>query len=279
MIDQADTASNTPDGGHMIPFPDRFYFFPETWNCYPLLEWQTTIQPGYAMPSGARGTLRIDRTRFFLQDAIAPFYLVWRNVPHELFETATDDAVLEFQLNNEDLSPLAEPKGFGENDIVLDLQPFAALGENQLILRSAASTRPPLVIQDALDLWGEFAVRTVDDLPVLVIPPLQIQPGPWATQGYPAYQGVGVYRQKITLPDTAKGRPIFLGCESVLGEAEICVNGTVVDILRREPWRIEITEALQDGENLFQFRVGPASSHGTQPIIPSGLGPVYLEVF
>jgi hypothetical protein len=264
----------------VILLPDRWYFFTESRNIWPLCRWQTQINLAYTMPGGVVGTMRTDTTSFSMEPISSPVYLVWDRFPHSLFADTSDDSQLEIQLNGMDIAPLDEPQGFPADSMVFLLSDYLYLGENTIILKSCSSTRPPLVGQDALRLEGDFIIRELANTPVLAIPPLEIQTGSWCDQGYPFYQGYGVYRQEIVLAEPVLEHGLFLRMDDLADVAELSVNGRVLGSLHQPPWQWDVTGTLQPGKNVLQLRVDN-TQYNTIPYREKAsglLGPVILEV-
>ena len=71
------------------------------------------------------------------------------------------------------------------------------------------------------------------------------------------FSGTTTYRKTVTVPAewlSGKGR-IFVDLGSVKNLAEVSVNGKPLGILWKEPFRVDVTEALRPGENALAIKV------------------------
>lgn len=120
--------------------------------------------------------------------------------------------------------------------------------------------------------------------------------------GVKYFSGTAAYSRKFRAPSEyrGKGMRLFLDLGSVKNLAEVSLNGKSMGILWKEPFRVEITDALSEGENTLSIKVTnlwPNRLIGDQklaekdritwasvsqykadsPLLPSGLlGPVKL---
>jgi hypothetical protein len=120
--------------------------------------------------------------------------------------------------------------------------------------------------------------------------------------GVKYFSGTAAYSRKFRAPPEyrGKGMRLFLDLGSVKNLAEVSLNGKSMGILWKEPFRVEITDALSEGENTLSIKVTnlwPNRLIGDQklaekdritwasvsqykadsPLLPSGLlGPVKL---
>lgn len=135
---------------------------------------------------------------------------------------------------------------------------------------------------EPLRLFGDFtvqlnqgeslgAVLTAAEAPELTT-------GSWTYQGYPHYGGLARYVQTVELPPPEEGARYFLEWDSGGDAAEAEVNGRTVGRAIRAPFRVEVTDAIREGENRVAMTVANTLEnllYGTQN--PSGLtGPVVL---
>ncbi|MDX2137922.1 MAG: glycoside hydrolase family 2 TIM barrel-domain containing protein [Chloroflexota bacterium] len=72
-----------------------------------------------------------------------------------------------------------------------------------------------------------------------------------------AYAFVSTYRKRFTLPEAANGRRVFLDFEGVMISSQVWINGHYLGEHDGgyTPFSYDITEHLQDGENVLQVRV------------------------
>jgi hypothetical protein len=111
--------------------------------------------------------------------------------------------------------------------------------------------------------------------------------GDWSTRGaLECYSGGAWYRQTLTLtPQQARGH-ITLDLGKVVATAEVRVNGQVAGVRVAPPWRVDISQDVQPGENRIEVLVFNtlANHYLTIPTqyrgdLTSGLlGPVTLQV-
>jgi hypothetical protein len=119
-------------------------------------------------------------------------------------------------------------------------------------------------------------------------------------QGIKYFSGTGTYSKTIQVPDSwlKSGAEVWLDLGSVKNLAEVILNGKSLGIIWKTPFRVNLTEALKQGDNQLEIKVTdlwvnrligdeqPGTktkiSYATQafykadsPLIPSGLlGPV-----
>jgi hypothetical protein len=73
--------------------------------------------------------------------------------------------------------------------------------------------------------------------------------------GVKHFSGTMVYRKDVKLKGRSDGKRYFLDLGRVEVLAEVVVNGQAVGTVWKEPYRIEITKAVQPGENQLEIRV------------------------
>ena len=86
------------------------------------------------------------------------------------------------------------------------------------------------------------------------------------------------YRTRFTAPS---GR-VVLDLGEVWGTADVMVNGRLVDRLVWGPWRVEVTDALRDGENELEVVVrGTLADYldDSSPTIAVAAGQVRTALF
>jgi len=78
-------------------------------------------------------------------------------------------------------------------------------------------------------------------------------------EGIRHYSGIASYTKTFKLDDLAKGKSphkkYFIDLGKVNCMARIIVNGKDQGVVWTDPWRLEITEALHEGENKLEIRV------------------------
>jgi hypothetical protein len=75
--------------------------------------------------------------------------------------------------------------------------------------------------------------------------------------GIKYFSGTGTYNNKIIVPAEwlTEGQQLWLDLGSVKNLAEIVINGKSLGIVWKNPFRIDITEAVKEGENPLEIKV------------------------
>ena len=137
----------------------------------------------------------------------------------------------------------------------VDITPHLRNGENLIALRLVV-TNPTDGLLDLLKLTGDFSLAPQGDgTYVMEAPRTSLQPQPWTNQGYPYFSGRGVYRKQFELPEAFTGQRLFLEPEMDDDVLEVIVNGQSAGVRLWNPYRVEITNLLQPGENTLELRV------------------------
>lgn len=111
--------------------------------------------------------------------------------------------------------------------------------------------------------------------------------GDWSQTGaLRFYSGGMVYRKTISLPEEASSKHVWLDLGSVVATCEVKVNGKPMGVRMSPPFRVEITDFVQSGENELEVLVYStlANHYQTQPTPYRGepvaglLGPVKIEI-
>lgn len=69
------------------------------------------------------------------------------------------------------------------------------------------------------------------------------------------YSGTAVYSKKIDVPASSIGDETWLSLGSVKNIAEVRLNGKDLGIVWKEPWKVDISSAVKEGENLLEVSV------------------------
>ncbi|MDP8245479.1 MAG: glycosyl hydrolase [Candidatus Hinthialibacter antarcticus] len=119
-------------------------------------------------------------------------------------------------------------------------------GEN--IITTAAKPFSLHMEAEPAYLFGEFNLKSVEN-GYAVTPPQPLQPGAWNQQGAPFYSDAVAYEQTYTLGANDKSQH-YVELPNWLGTAvRVEVNGKAVGNILWQPYRLDITDALQRGEN------------------------------
>jgi hypothetical protein len=128
-------------------------------------------------------------------------------------------------------------------------------GRNTLAVRLVLTSATDGLL-DLLKLTGDFSLRQREDGSYAIAAPRhELQPASWTEQGYPFYSGRGVYRRRFTLAGDLRGQRIFLHAPVVDDVLEVVVNGRRAGVCLWDPYQVEVTPYLQEGENMLELRV------------------------
>jgi len=125
-------------------------------------------------------------------------------------------------------------------------------GENEILLQCVVSQDLEF---ESIYVVGNFTVVKDSEGFILSQPKDILNTGDWVMQGYPFFAGTMEYKQKITLDKQPNARYILEFKDLRCAVLEVIVNGTSIGQLAWHPWRIDITEALKDGENELTIRL------------------------
>lgn len=79
-----------------------------------------------------------------------------------------------------------------------------------------------------------------------------------AEEGIRYYSGIAVYRQRFDFPQTgatAKSDRLYLGLGEVKNLARVLLNGKDLGVVWTSPWKVDITEAVKQKENVLEIAV------------------------
>lgn len=114
-----------------------------------------------------------------------------------------------------------------------------------------------------------------------------IQPGLWSNYALPTYSGIGVYKQKVNFGNIEAKQEVELDLGQVYVAAEVLINGKSAGIRVAAPFKFNLSELIQSGENEIEVRIANTlAPHYTIPKkalqlgpVESGLvGPVHLKI-
>jgi len=136
-----------------------------------------------------------------------------------------------------------------------DITSLLKEGVNEIEIRCSAGLYEPVNLAHPPILVGDFALKRKGEDWVIADEPKEARVGEcWSTFGYPFYSGIAVYSQKILLPEL-KGRKVIVRMERVGELSAVKVNGQLVDVRLWEPFEVDITSAVKEGENLLEIEV------------------------
>jgi hypothetical protein len=135
----------------------------------------------------------------------------------------------------------------------LDMGDLIRKGTNEI--RLSTEYRLGVEIED-LFIVGDFATRAVDETRYAICPePDRLCQGDWCGQGYHFYAGNMVYRRHFDhAPEP--GCRTLLRLEQPKGTLfEIRLNGGHARTLAWQPWEVDLTDELREGENDLEIVV------------------------
>ena len=278
VVDPARTVTNAPlvpfKAGPRIKLCALWHFNPENGNFLRLNRWDMTAQT-----RGHVTELRYS-TEYVLPEHIANMRLILDGVPakaYNVHEAARPivahetDAVVRL-----DGQPLTEelPWEIDPKFRVLDIKDGSEPGTHQIeIAIKNNGWFPQPALAEYAWLAGDFAVDATGGQ-VRLVPVRGIKAGPWESQGFPYFSGTGAYYADLELDQDTLGKRVFLEAGKVGDLLEVEVNGAVVGVRPWPPYRLEVSDQICAGPNLFVLRVtnsarnffeGPDKQH------PSGL--------
>jgi beta-galactosidase/beta-glucuronidase len=94
----------------------------------------------------------------------------------------------------------------------------------------------------------------------------------------------GIYTGTVTIGEVPEGQSAYLVLDGLYTAATVTINGTEIGDVLYAPYEIEITDALQAGENSVEIKVVPRkynkvhSDAATEELVDTGLaGTVSVE--
>ncbi|MCL4695202.1 MAG: alpha-L-rhamnosidase N-terminal domain-containing protein, partial [Candidatus Hydrogenedentes bacterium] len=96
--------------------------------------------------------------------------------------------------------------------------------------------------------------------------------GLWSEYALPTYSGIGVYGQVMRL-EPQEGMRTWLDLGQVLVAAEVLVNGKNAGVRIARPFKFDITDLIQNGENEIEIRVANTIAPHYTTIPAMNLGP------
>ena len=167
---------------------------------------------------------------------------------------------------------------FSDYECRVDITPFVKEGVNTLELDCVTDMyakyreNVPFTM-----LTGDFGLDAEDKLVEL---PAVICDRSWETQGYTYYAGDGIYEMDYTLTAPCKKAVISFETHDVM---QLYVNDEFVTLRPWEPYDIDITKYVKQGDNKIKVRI--TSSMGNMfmkfrsPSINGLTGPVKIKIY
>ncbi|HXX64928.1 MAG TPA: hypothetical protein VEO56_14105, partial [Bacteroidota bacterium] len=136
----------------------------------------------------------------------------------------------------------------------IDIHDLARMGTNHVAVKLVVNRRTDGIL-DLLKIMGDFSLRRSGKSHVIVPPSSTIASGDWTRQGLPFYSGTGVYRAVLNIPARYFGGILVLEVDCGEDVLDVAVNGSSSRIAPWPPYRVEVSDLVREGENLFEIRV------------------------
>ena len=170
-------------------------------------------------------------------------------------------------------------KQFGKIDIVNSIQK----GSNELEL----SCRYDLdaEIEDVF-LVGDFGVKKADPCTMVITrEPAKLKDGSWVDQGYPFYSGAIRYQKHFRVPASRNASYVLRLVNPIGTVFLVSLNGRSVGPMWKQPWELDITKAVERGDNMLDIEVisslrntfGPLHHRGGDKLPGTGPGDFVTE--
>jgi len=223
-------------------------------NALPLRNWQ------YEMSSKVTGRdhdtyLHIYKTSFRVEDIPEKARLIMDGGLDEPIWRGSARKHIEVLINGEQVKNW-EPDDYLDRFMFsADVSSLLKEGVNEIEIRCVAGLYEPVNLAHPPILIGNFALKRKDEGWVITREPGEARVGEcWTTFGYPFYSGIATYSQKIHI-GKPEGKNVVVKLEKVGELAGIKVNGELVDVRLWEPFEVDITNFVKEGENLLEIEV------------------------
>lgn len=223
-------------------------------NALPLKSWQ------YEMVAQVVGRdsdiyLHIYKTSFEVEDVPSQMRMIMDGALNEPVWNASATKHIEILVNGQAVLDWREDDYLDRFMFSADITSLIKQGKNDVEIRCAAGLYEPVNLAHPPILIGSFALKRDGERWVIVKEPGTARVGEcWTTFGYPFYSGSAIYSQKIFLPEL-KGRKVVVRMDKVGELAAIMINGQLVDVRLWEPFEVDITPFVKEGENLLEIEV------------------------
>jgi hypothetical protein len=135
-------------------------------------------------------------------------------------------------------------------------------GENTLQLTCAFDREANL---EAMYLLGQFGVELENDIyPVMTVLPDFMDLGDWVPQGLPFYSGAVTFQTWLECKKESGNRYFVEVPEFSGGCIQVRVNGKTAGVIGWQPYELDITDFLENGDNLLYLQLVSSrrNSHG-----------------
>ncbi len=176
---------------------------------------------------------------------VAYLFSVAENLQGDIFVAAESPDVFELFINGTKV----EPAGRHYKDrafVMYDIKEHVTVGDNEVLMRT--DRYGVLVNIESIYIVGDFRLERRDEL-FVIVNESGLPPGDWTRQGYPFYSGAMSYRSGFVLDDETPDR-VELELDGFQGVAmKILVNGRETAILGWEPYVVDISDDIRQGDN------------------------------
>ncbi len=156
----------------------------------------------------------------------------------------------EVYLNGKRLPALSPTQWQDSHYLEVEVTGLLAQGENRLQVCTISLLNPMHGLTEPVYLVGDFAVRDG----VIAALPASIE-GSWNEGGFPHFSGIGRYVFTVALTAEEVGARVVLDCGQVHDSCRVVVNDREMGIRPWPAYRVEIGEALREGENRIVVEV------------------------
>jgi len=216
-------------------------------NALILKDWKIDFEVRRNRPGGWMRNFQTYTTAFQVSKVPSRAHLIIDGLVHEKAVGRVDKDV-RIHLNDKQLTD------FNPSDVIdhymwkTDISKSLRKGTNKIKVICGKRFYEAASLTDPMIIMGDFTV--VDDVIETSRNTLQI--GDWTKQGFPYFAGTITYIQEIEIPPFEYAWIKFPKVNHVV---EVNINRQYIDTLAWSPWRVEITEALEEGRNLITLKI------------------------
>jgi hypothetical protein len=180
---------------------------------------------------------------FYVTEGVANCRLVW--------ETECIHGDCDLWVNGTKIEDFHRERVYDAFNLVADVQPLIRFNATNSIVVRVRIRRRNDGLLEPLRVFGRFSVNL--DAVQLDAPITSLRSGSWTDQGLPHYAHDVAYESDFHLDSV--GRPLFLDLGEVRDVAEVFVNGQSVGARAWRPFRFDIGNHVQVGENRLRVVV------------------------